>query len=487
MRGSTVGLRPAKHPCLSRPGIESPFGGLNPGNNRRAGCMATLRRQNGPPAWGALHRAPPTSHPSIMSHAKPTAQAPEPLGMWLVGARGAIATTLAVGLAALRQGLAEPTGVTTASGPLAVIGWPAWQDWHLGGHDVCAREIGQAALELARAGVVPERLLEPVTESLQAFEAAIRPGLLDPGSAPADALEISLALGQASPREQIEALRKDWDAFEADRGLRRSVIVYVASTEALPEPQDAWHSLAALEAALDRGERQPASVLYAYAALASGRAFVNFTPNLGANCPALRELAEKHGVPHCGNDGKTGETLLKTALAPMFHARALKVLSWQGYNMLGNRDGDVLRQEGHREAKLANKDEALRSILQPGSVQPDSVHSESAHPDPLHSHVAIDYVPSLGDWKTAWDFVHFEGFLGTKMSLQFTWAGCDSALAAPLILDLARLADLAQRRGESGVLAHTACFFKAPLSGGTHDFHQQYQRLLEYLGECLQA
>ena len=170
-------------------------------------------------------------------------------------------------------------------------------------------------------------------------------------------------------------------------------------------------------------------------------------------------------MPHCGNDGKTGETLLKTVLAPMFAARALRVLSWQGYNMLGNRDGAVLSDPLHRRSKLASKDEALRSIL----------------PDPeLHTHVGIDYVPSLQDWKTAWDFVHFEGFLGVRMSLQLTWSGSDSALAAPLVLDLARLADLSAERGERGVMEHTACYFKSPLSRGSHAFHEQVERLFDY-------
>ncbi len=406
-----------------------------------------------------------------MTPSNPNQSSSEPLGLWLVGARGAISTTLAVGLAALRQGLVEPTGITTANPALRGLDWPDWQAWHLGGHDVCARKVQANAAELAQAGVVPFALLGPVHAALEEFEQAIRPGPLDGGHGPADGLPESRALADRSPREQIEALQADWSAFEAERGLARTVIVYVASTEALPAAQEAWQSLEAFEAALDKGQPQPASMIYAYAALASGRPFVNFTPNVGAQVPALMALAHQVGVPHCGNDGKTGETLLKTALAPMFHARALRVLSWQGYNMLGNRDGDVLRQAGHREAKLANKDEALRSILQ---------SSESQETD-LHSHVAIDYVPSLGDWKTAWDYVHFEGFLGTKMSVQFTWAGCDSALAAPLIVDLARLANLAARRGEAGELAHTACFFKAPLSGGTHDFHRQYQVLLDYL------
>jgi len=186
--------------------------------------------------------------------------------------------------------------------------------------------------------------------------------------------------------------------------------------------------------------------------------------------PALRQLAEERGVAHCGADGKTGETLVKTVLAPMFAARGLKVHAWQGYNMLGNRDGEVLRDPNHAAAKIQHKDDVLRGIL----------GADSGH----HSKVRIDYVPSLGDWKTAMDFIHFEGFLGARMSLQFTWAGCDSALAAPLVFDLVRLAHLSAERGEGGVMEHTACFFKAPLSGGSHDFHDQHLRLLAYAASC---
>ena len=208
--------------------------------------------------------------------------------------------------------------------------------------------------------------------------------------------------------------------------------------------------------------------MYAYAAIASGRPFVNFTPSLGASVPALLELAEERGVPVAGNDGKTGETLVKTVLAPMFRARALRVLAWQGYNMLGNRDGEVLRDPAHKSSKLRTKDDALRSLLGDDSGE-------------LHTKVGIDYVPSLGDWKTAWDFIHFEGFLGAKMSMQFTWSGCDSALAAPLVIDLARLADHAARRGEAGVLEHLACYFKAPMGDVEHDFHRQHERIVRYV------
>src|SRR5690606_29156995 len=140
--------------------------------------------------------------------------------------------------------------------------------------------------------------------------------------------------------------------------LSRVVVANVASTEAWRDDRPEWENLARFEEALDAGIAQPASVLYAYAALAAGHPYINFTPSRGSAIGALRELALERGVPHAGNDGKTGETLVKTALAPMFRARALKVLAWQGYNMLGNRDGEVLRDPAHRTGKLRNKDDA---------------------------------------------------------------------------------------------------------------------------------
>jgi len=150
----------------------------------------------------------------------------------------------------------------------------------------------------------------------------------------------------------------------------------------------------------------------------------------------------------------------------MFVARNLKVLSWEGYNMLGNRDGKVLDAPDANAAKCKDKDACLRDIL---------------GDDETHSRVRIDYVPSLGDWKTAWDFIHFTGFLGTKMILQFIWQGCDSALASPLVLDLIRMADFAHRSNESGNLRHLACFFKAPYEAEEHGFFRQNEALLEYV------
>lgn len=382
---------------------------------------------------------------------------------------------MAYGVAGLRHGLVSTVGLPTELPPLDGLPLVGFEDLVLGGHDVCLRDLSSSAGELVRAGILSPELVTAASAEAAAFEAAIRPGVLDAADTGFADLDARAAdLGSLPPRDQIARLVGDLEEFSGDHDLARTVVVHVASTEAEFAPLAAWDSLEALEAALDAGVAQPASVIYAYAAISSGRPFVNFTPSIGAGIPALLELAEKEGVPVAGNDGKTGETLLKTALAPMFKARALNVLAWQGYNMLGNRDGEVLKEPAHKAKKLKTKDEALRSILEGSSPE-------------LSTQVGIDYVPSLGDWKTAMDFVHFEGFLGAKMSLQFTWSGCDSALAAPLIIDLARLAELANRRGESGALEHLAGYFKAPLGDDVdHDFHRQMELLHRYANDIEQ-
>jgi myo-inositol-1-phosphate synthase len=388
------------------------------------------------------------------------------VGVWLVGARGAIATCVSYGLAGLRAGLLEPIGLVTEREPFRRLGLVAFEDLVLGGHEIARGSLSQSAGELVRHGVLASELVAAASAEAAELDARIRPGVLDQADVGRAELDPrAAALGAAAPRERTDRLSEDLRAFRDEHGLARLVVVYLASVEPWTAPEPYWNELAAFERALDQDGVFPASSLYAYAALIAGAAFVNFTPNRASSLGALRELARARGLPHCGSDGKTGETLLKTTLAPMFAARALRVLSWQGYNLLGNPDGAALADPLRARVKLENKDAPLYSILDD---------------EGLHSRVAIDYVPSLHDWKTAWDFVHFEGFLGARMSLQFTWSGSDSALAAPLVLDLARWAELALRRGERGEMAHTACYFKAPLGGGTHDFHRQFARLLEY-------
>jgi myo-inositol-1-phosphate synthase len=227
----------------------------------------------------------------------------------------------------------------------------------------------------------------------------------------------------------------------------------------------AHSNLQQLNAALDKGGSVlPASSLYAYAALDLGLPYVNFTPSLGAGVPALEELAIQRRATICGKDGKTGETMMKSVLGPMFAHRNLQVLSWVGHNIFGNRDGVVLNDPANKASKVKSKDALLAQIL---GYKPQTL-------------VTIEYIESLDDWKTAWDHIHYKGFLGTKMILQFIWQGCDSLLAAPLVLDLARLSLLAQRRGESGILRHLACFFKSPMGVDDHDFFHQFGWLEEY-------
>ena len=211
-----------------------------------------------------------------------------------------------------------------------------------------------------------------------------------------------------------------------------------------------------LDKLLDKPQRcpLPASSLYAIAALDLGCSYINFTPSLGATPPAIGELAVERGTRHTGYDGKTGETLLKSVLAPMFANRNLEVMSWVGHNIFGNMDGKVLDDPVNKKSKVTSKDRLLGEIL---GYTPQTL-------------VTIEYIRSLGDWKTAWDHIHFRGFLGTPMTFQFIWQGCDSLLAAPLVLDLVRFTERAWRRGDVGVLSFLASFFKSPLGTTEHDF-----------------
>jgi myo-inositol-1-phosphate synthase len=188
---------------------------------------------------------------------------------------------------------------------------------------------------------------------------------------------------------------------------------------------------------------------------------VDFTPSVGARLPAIEALAEAGEVPLAGSDGKTGETFMKSALAPAFGARALKVRSWSGMNILGGGDGATLADPAHAQSKLDSKGRLLEEILG----------------YPVESPIHIEDVRDMGEWKTAWDHIVFEGFLGVRMKLQFTWEGCDSALAAPLLLDLIRLAALALERGEAGPLVNLAFFFKDPVGTGEHELHKQFEML----------
>jgi myo-inositol-1-phosphate synthase len=206
--------------------------------------------------------------------------------------------------------------------------------------------------------------------------------------------------------------------------------------------------------------------LYALAAVSGGHSYINFTPSLGASLPAIELLAAETGSLIAGKDGKTGETLMKTVLAPMFARRNLEVMSWVGHNIFGNRDGVILDDPANKAAKVGTKDQVVNQIL---GYKPKTL-------------VTIEYIPDMADWKTAWDHIHFRGFLGATMTLQFTWQGCDSLLAAPLAIDLARLTELEKRRGTpGGVMTHLASFWKSPEGVEENDFFHQWELLEDYL------
>ncbi|MEV0153903.1 inositol-3-phosphate synthase [Micromonospora sp. NPDC050686] len=369
-------------------------------------------------------------------------------GVWLVGARGSVATTSIVGALALRAGLADPTGCVTELPELRGPALPAFSDLVFGGHDLVCTPLTKRAESLADAQVVPARLVAALTDRLAAVENDLRP-----------------APTGGSQAERADALIRELTAFRERHALERLVVVNVSATEPIATPHPAHADLDALRAALaGPDEVLPSSSLAAYAAFTAGAAYVDFTPSTGARLPALADLAARHGLPYAGHDGKTGETLVKSVLAPMFAMRNLAVRSWSGVNLLGGGDGATLAEPAANAAKVESKQRVLGETL--GYVP--------------QGHTRIEYVEDLGDFKTAWDLVTFAGFLGTRMRMEFTWHGCDSALAAPLVLDLARLTAAAHATGHSGPLADLAFFFKDPLGAPTHSLAEQWARLRDF-------
>lgn len=396
-------------------------------------------------------------------------QAPR-IGVWLVGARGSLAATVVVGARALARGLTGGWGLVTELPELAALRLVGLDQLVFGGWDVTTTGLLERAQALAREDrALPAELVEAVAPDLKVIEGRIRPGFLD-GGGPATR---SLAARAFLPRKEslaaaVDRLGDDLDRFRAAEALETVVVVNLASTEAPITLGPEHRRLESFRRLIQQNRRRriTPSILYAYAALERGLPYLNFTPSLGVAPPALHELAQKHHVPFYGSDGKTGETLIKTVLAPLFRSRNLEVLSWEGFNILGGGDGQVLNDPRHKRSKVRSKSGVLASIL---GYTP-------------HTGVSIEYVPSLGNWKTAWDFIHFCGFLGTKMNVQFIWQGCDSILAAPLVLDLVRLTEFAHRKGEVGPMPHLACFFKDPIGVTTQAFHDQVRLLLEYVG-----
>lgn len=375
-------------------------------------------------------------------------------GLWLVGARGSVATTAIVGLAAITARLAGPAGCVTAGDDFTDAALPGFHDLVVGGHDISHDTLVKRAEALVASGMLPANLLDGVRPRLVEIEAELRPGYALPGSAEVE------SQGDAARR-----LAHDITDFRERHGLARVVVVDVSSTEPLVEPLPEHEDPDLLRSALDDTSRTvlPASSVVAYAALLARAPYAGFTPSAGMSLPVLTRMATELGVPVAGQDGKTGQTWLRTVLAPAFASRGLRVLSWAGTNLLGGGDGATLADPDAVRSKLVSKNRGLVDLT-------------GTSVTPLH----IDNVPDLGDIKVAWDHVHVEGFLGSRATLQTTWSAYDSMLAAPMVLDLARLLALADATGHAGPVAELGFFFKDPWGSEAHAFAEQARTLVDW-------
>jgi myo-inositol-1-phosphate synthase len=405
----------------------------------------------------------------------------EKLAVLLPG-MGAVATTAIAGVAAVKRGLAAPVGSLAQLGHLVeadgrvgpllrdVLPLASFGDVVFGGWDPIPDDVYAACL---RAKVLDRELVEPLREELSAIR---------PMPAVFDTAWVRRLDGpnvkRGTLREKAAALQEDIRGFMARNGCSRAVMVWTGSTEVYAEIGAAHRTLAAFEAALDRDDPTIApSMIYAYAAITCGVPFLNGAPNLSQDVPALQELALERGVVTGGKDFKTGQTLMKTTIAPMLRARLLGLDGWFSTNILGNRDGEVLDDAASFKTKEVSKLGVLDTILDPRQ-----------HPE-LYAHVdhkvTIHYYPPRGDNKEGWDAIDIFGWLGYPMHIKVNFQCRDSILAAPIVMDLALLGDLAQRAGEKGPQEWLSFFFKSPVVApgnvAVHDLFQQQTNLHERL------
>jgi myo-inositol-1-phosphate synthase len=322
-----------------------------------------------------------------------------------------------------------------------------------------------------RAGVLEPNLLESVGDEMR----TIKPMKAVFDSRWATRLEnIDHVATYGSHLEAVERLVEDIEEFRQENRCERLVMVWCGSTEAYEEPSAVHLTLEAFEEGLRNNDPEIApSQLYAYAALTTGVPFANGAPNLTVDFPAMVELAKREGVPICGKDFKTGQTLIKTILAPGLKTRSLGIHGWFSTNILGNRDGEVLDAPENFRSKEVSKLGVLESILQP-DVNPELYGD-------LYHKVRINYYPPRGDDKEGWDAIDIFGWLGYKMQIKVDFLCKDSILAAPLVLDLALFLDLAARAGKSGIQEWLSFYFKSPQTAPglypEHDIFIQQKKL----------
>ena len=401
------------------------------------------------------------------------------LGVLLVGL-GAVSTTFVSGVHAVLKGLAEPIGSLTQMGtvrlgkrnearspkikdfvPLASLDQLVFGAW-----DIFDEDCYEAA---STAGVLEPKLLEqlrPELESVKPWPAVFERRYVK-------RLEGSHLKRGANKRELSDQLRADIQRFKETHGIDRTVMIWCGSTEVFMAPSEAHATLEAFESALERNDPEiSSSMVYAYSALKEGMPYANAAPNLSVDIPALTELAMQTGAPIAGKDLKTGQTLIKTIMAPGLKARLLGIDGWYSTNILGNRDGEVLDDPGSFKTKEESKKSVLDYVLQP-DLYPE-LYRDLSHV------VRINYYPPRGDNKEGWDNIDLVGWLGYPMQLKINFLCRDSILAAPIVLDLVLLLDLAKRAGLMGIQEWLSFYFKSPMHAqGLYPEHDLFIQLMK--------
>ena len=407
--------------------------------------------------------------------------------MLLVGL-GAVSTTTIAGVLAIRKGISKPIGSLTQMGTIRLgkrtdnrapkisefVPLAELSDIVFGGWDIFNDNCYEAA---RHAGVLEETLLDQIKEELAAIKPM--PAVFDRHYVKRlDGPNVKQGKNKKDLADQLIA---DIRNFKRTNNCDRMVVVWAGSTEIFTTEAPCHKSLAALEHGLLESDPAIASsMIYAYAAISEGIPYANAAPNLSAEVPALQELAAKTGAPVCGNDMKTGQTLIKTIIAPGLKARMIGVAGWYSTNILGNRDGEVLDDPESFKTKEESKKSALDYIFQP-HIYPD-LYKDISHV------VRINYYPPRGDNKEGWDNIDIFGWLGYPMQLKINFLCRDSILAAPIVLDVALFLDLAKRASMRGIQEWLSFYFKAPMHAPEvypeHDLFIQLMKLkntLRYL------
>jgi len=401
------------------------------------------------------------------------------LGVLLVG-MGAVSTTTIAGVLAVRRGLAKPIGSLTQMGTVRLgkrtearsplikefVPLASLDDVVFGGWDIFEDNSYEAA---KTAGVLEPGLLDQIRPELEAIKPM--PAVFDRRYV--KRLDGPNVKKGKNKRDLADQLREDMRRFKQDNGCDRLVMVWCGSTEIYLTESAAHASVAAFEKALEASDENiPSSMVYSYAALKEGIPYANAAPNLSADVPALLELASQTGSPVTGKDLKTGQTLIKTIIAPGLKARLLGVEGWYSTNILGNRDGEVLDDPESFKTKEESKKSVLDYILQP-NLYPE-LYKDLCHV------VRINYYPPRGDNKEGWDNIDIFGWLNYKMQLKVNFLCRDSILAAPIVLDVALFLDLAKRAGMEGIQEWLSFYFKSPMHApGLYPEHDLFIQLMK--------